>query len=239
VNPPARAQRAALSRLAEILEECLDAADRVEQGGPNGLVVLFAAGGLLLPQGGGVLAVLVPLLAIMLGLLLFVLSSLVFPSAVLEPASGLAAFKRGWALARGRRKMVVGNMILVIVLLVVLIVVAALVTQGLSLVFLALGEIGAVLVVVLNMVLNLLLNAVAYFFISGFQSLMYYERRIIDDHWLPAWEEVPDLSWPTRGAGSDAVSSAGLKPWLEMVLLGVLSVGVLALLGVVMGISAA
>jgi len=44
VNPPARAQRAALSRLAEILEECLDAADRVEQGGPNGLVVLFAAG---------------------------------------------------------------------------------------------------------------------------------------------------------------------------------------------------
>lgn len=201
-------------------------------------VVVFAGVVAAMGQGGGVVALLIPLFMV-LALVFFLISALVFPAAVLEPASGLAAFKRGWALAVGRRKVVVGNMLLVVLLLLVLVVVVGLAVQGISELFLELGQIGAVLVGLVNLIVNLVLNTVAYFLVAGFQSLMYYEARVIDDHWLPAWEEVPDLSWPTRGPGSDAVPSAGLKPWLELVLLGVLGVLGLMLVGFVVGISAA
>ncbi|MCR9256098.1 MAG: hypothetical protein NXI16_08380 [Alphaproteobacteria bacterium] len=42
-EPTLRAQRTALSTLADVLEDCLGDADRVEQGGPTGLLVLFSA----------------------------------------------------------------------------------------------------------------------------------------------------------------------------------------------------
>jgi hypothetical protein len=191
---------------------------------------LTALGGsaLLLPDNPVLLAWLV--LGVSLGMLAVTVGlALVGPVAVLESLGPWAAVKRAWALSRGWRWRLFGNLTLLIIGMLIFLLGMQLLFAFLLPVSLygnALADLGVggfllsgLAVLLLFVAFSLLAAFLFIFFLTAF----YFEARVLDEGWKPCWAVVPHPSWPISEDEPEPASGRGLRAWRELAVYSILA----------------
>jgi len=199
-------------------------------------LALMAAGAFLAQQGNAVLSpvmlqgVSMALMAVYL--FLSVVLMLYGPAIAVEGLGAMAALKRAWRLSKGRRLRLFGGMLLTMLLVMLAVVaavsalVAAIQAAGLSgrQVISVFDPVALAIVTGFVLALSIVWVFMAIM-VSSVLDAYYFEARVLDDRWKPAWRLSPVDGWPMRPKGEDAMRPASKFNWITALLLLALTAG--------------
>ncbi len=204
------------------------------------LPVLLVYGGLglglstlLLPDSPAMLAFSLLLLSLLM-LLVFIGFALVGPVSVLESLGPWAVLKRSWTLSRKRRLRIIGNLLLLMIGLLVVVIgvqlIAGLALPASLFVEFAVegGELLGLPAIIITMLVFLGLYILALFLINFMMTAFYFEARVCNEDWAPAWEMVPHPSWPASDALAEPAAGRGVRAWVELLLFSLLGLALVA-----------
>lgn len=146
------------------------------------------------------------------------------PVAALERVGPLTAVRRSWQLARGLRLRLFGNGLLLVLLSVIAVLLVA------SPVLLLRGDSGALspplglaLAVVMALLMLVIIGTTLFFLVN-----FYFEARVLNEGWKPAWIEAPEASWSLSPETPEPPGSRGWRAWGELVLFSMAGIVLLA-----------
>lgn len=140
------------------------------------------------------------------------------PALVYETLSPWSGLRRGWLLSAGRRLRLVGHLSVLCLGVLALGFGGHELGRHIHVSALIAPPWGVLADVLLGTVFRLALLLLTLYALAFTLNAFYFEARILEEGWRPAWAVVPHSSWPASHGDPMRVRGRGLRAWLELLI---------------------